>query len=101
MGSPNLHAISILFARDVAERERCQQGSCPNARVWKFFPHWTWKRFRHTTLFATPLTLEGKPQRQLPDTSIYSCATDDAKRGRCEIRVGVRKLTMVQCIAIV
>jgi len=25
LSSPNLHAISILFARDVAERERCQQ----------------------------------------------------------------------------
>jgi deferrochelatase/peroxidase EfeB len=25
LASPNLHAIAILFARDVAERERCQQ----------------------------------------------------------------------------
>ena len=25
LSSPNLHAIAILFARDVAERERCQQ----------------------------------------------------------------------------
>ena len=25
LASPNLHAIVILFARDVAERERCQQ----------------------------------------------------------------------------
>ena len=25
LSSPNVHAIAILFARDVAERERCQQ----------------------------------------------------------------------------
>jgi hypothetical protein len=42
--------------------------------------------------------LERKLQRQLPNASIYSRATDNAERGRREISVGVRKLWMVQRI---
>ena len=42
--------------------------------------------------------LERKPQRQLPNASIYRRADDDAERGRCEIAIRVRKLRMVQCV---
>ena len=40
--------------------------------------------------------LEHKPQRQLPNARVYSCATDNPERGRREIGIGVGKLRMVQ-----
>jgi hypothetical protein len=42
--------------------------------------------------------LKRKPQGQLPHASIYRRATDNAKRGRCEVCIRGGKLGMVQCI---
>ena len=57
-------------------------------------PHRAFRRLCGTP----PGPLERKPQRQLPNASIYRRADDDAERGRCEIGVRVRKLGMVQCV---
>ena len=46
--SPELHAIVILFARDVAEREHCVQASTSNTPrsfpALQLFRRWTWRR---------------------------------------------------------
>ena len=50
LANPALHAIVVLFARDVAERERCKQRAQPislaESAAWTFFPRWIWKPFR-------------------------------------------------------
>jgi hypothetical protein len=52
----------------------------------------------NNSVIGLSCNLKRKLQGQLPHTSVYSCAADDAERGRCEVCIGVRKLGMVQCI---
>ena len=57
LASPDLHAIVILFARDVAERERCsqehQQLRRAVPRAWRSSRRWTWRRPRRSTTRTT------------------------------------------------
>ena len=52
LASPDLHAIVILFARDAAERGRCQRSTknslarCEGVEV---LSSWTWKRRHRST----------------------------------------------------
>ena len=63
LASPNLHAIVVLFARDVAERERCPAGAAnylKRAAESKFYPLWIWKPSRRSsTLTNTSATVIG------------------------------------------
>ena len=53
LASPRLHAVAILFARDVPERQRVtreHQAISPAPRALKFFHHWIWMQLPRSTM---------------------------------------------------
>ena len=58
LASPDLHAIIILFARDIAERQRSvreHQTFLAQIPAWTSCRRWTWRRRRRSTMRTTTL----------------------------------------------